>query len=520
MNGAESLLRTLAAGGVELYLANPGTSEMHLVEALDRVQELRPVLGLFEGVLSGAADGYARMTGRPALTLVHLGPGLANALANLHNARRAMVPMVNLVGEHTAAHLRKDPPLASDIESLARPMSGWVRRNRSAASLAQDGAEALAASLAPPGRIATLIVPADSAWEEAAGPVAAVKPPSRAAVREERVRAAAQALSSGEPAAILAGTVALREPALSTAGRIAAKAGARLLCGTFPARLQRGAGRPSVERIPYFPEQAAEFLRGLRHIVLAGGALPVPFFGYPTISSEILPEGCTLHPLASESEDVAAALDALEEEVGARRSAAAVAPERRGSAADGAGPLTPEGIARVVRDLMPEGAIVSDEGATSTLGMLPATAGAPPHDWLFLTGGAIGQGLPVATGAALACPDRRVISLQADGSAMYTIQALWTQARERLDVTTILFSNRKYAILGMELRRMAGASPSPRTAGLIDLANPAIDWVALARGMGVEAERVESLSDFRRKLSSALTTRGPRLLEVPIEARA
>jgi acetolactate synthase I/II/III large subunit len=514
VNGAESLLRTLAAGGVELCLANPGTSEMHLVEALDRVRELRPVLGLFEGVLSGAADGYARMTDRPALTLLHLGPGLANALANLHNARRARVPIVNLVGEHATGHLPKDPPLASDIDSLARPVSGWVGRNRSAASLAGDGAAALAAALSPPGQIATLIVPADCAWGEAGGPAAPIAPLSRAPVRQERVVAAARALRTGEPSALFVGTVALREKGLRAAGRVAAKAGARLLCGTFPARIERGAGRPKIERIPYFPEQAAKCLAGLRHIVLAGGALPVPFFAYPTISSEIVPEGCEVFTLATESDDVVAALEALVEETGASRSDPVIEPRTRPTVDDGA--LTPDGIARVVGALLPEGAIVSDEGATSSLGTMPATAGAPPHDWLFLTGGAIGQGLPVATGAALACPDRRVVALQADGSAMYTVQALWTQARERLDVTTILFSNRRYAILGLELQRMAGAAPSSRTAGLIDLTNPDLDWVALARGMGVEAQRVESLCDLERKLAAAIAARGPRLLEVPI----
>jgi acetolactate synthase-1/2/3 large subunit len=517
MTGGEALLRTLCEGGADLYLANPGTSEMHLVEALDRVHGIRPVLGLFEGVLSGAADGYARMTGRPAITLFHLGPGLANGLANLHNPRRAMVPMVNLVGEHTAAHLPKDPPLASDIESLARPMSHWVRRNNSAATLAEDGAAALAAALSPPGRIATLIVPADSAWQSVQGPLPKAKPPAAPAVPKERVREIANVLRRNEPAALLAGTSALRDPGLRTAGRIAAKAGTRLLCGTFPARISRGVGRPRVERIPYFPERAAEFLAGLRHIVLVGDRMTVPFFGYPTISSEIVPAGCELHTLAAVEDDVPGALEALAAELGAEQTEPSIERSARPQIEDGA--ITPEAVARVLGALLPEGAIVSDEGATSSLGTLPATAGAPPHDWLFLTGGAIGQGVPVATGAALACPDRKVITLEGDGSGMYTIQALWTQAREKLDVTTIVFANRSYAILGMELSRMANAMPSDRTRGLIDLGNPEVDWVSLARGLGVEGERVTSLRDLEQKLASALRERGPRLLEVPISAR-
>ena len=515
MNGAEALFRTLVAAGVDVCFANPGTSEMHLVDAFDRVPEMRPVLGLFEGVLSGAADGWARMTDRPAATIFHLGPGFANGLANLHNARRAIVPMVNLVGEHTTEHLPKDPPLASDIESLARPMSGWVRRNRSAATLAEDGADAVAAALTPPERIATLIVPADAAWGESNGPVAPRERPRRAAVGADRVREIARILRSGEPAALLIGTTALREHGQIVASRIGAKAGAKLLCATFPARIERGAGRAKIERIPYFPERAAECLRGLRHVVLAGGSLPVPFFGYPTISSEILPEGCTVHTLASEAEDAVGALEALAAEIGAEKTAALLEPRTRAERASG--PITPDGVAHVLASLLPEGAIVSDEGITASLGTLPATAGSAPHDWLFLTGGAIGQGIPLATGAAIACPGRRVVNLQGDGSGMYTVQALWTQAREKLDVTTLVFANRTYAILGVELQRMAGSVPTARTAGLIDLADPAIDWVSLAKGLGVEGERVTSLESLHTALENALRTKGPRLIEIPIE---
>lgn len=516
MNGAESLLRTLVAGGVEVCFANPGTSEMHLVEALDRVPEMRAVLGLFEGVVSGAADGYARMTGRPAVTLFHLGPGVANALANFHNARRAFTPIVNVVGDHTVEHLPNDPPLASDIESFVRPVSGWVRRNATARALAEDGAAALAAALEPPGRIATLIVPADAAWGESSGPVAPKAPPSRAPVPFERVRAIAEVLRSGEPAAIYAGTSALREPPLRTASRIAAHAKARLLCGTFPARIERGAGRPKVEPVPYFAERAAETLSGLRHVILAGGAFPVPFFAYPTVSSRILPDDCEVHLLAREADDASSALEALADELRVREAEPVLERSARPELDDG--PLIPQAVTRALAALLPEGAIVSDEGVTSSLGAFAAAAGAPPHDWLFLTGGAIGQGMPVATGAAIACPGRKVVSLQGDGAGMYTLQALWTQAREKLDVTTIVFANGSYAILGIELQRMAGASPTDRTAGLIDLGNPDLDWVSLARGMGVEGERVTSTRELHTKLEAALRGRGPRLLEVRLPA--
>ena len=363
-----------------------------------------------------------------------------------------------------------------------------------------------------------MIVPADSAWGKVNGPVEPSKPPPRPGVPQDRVREIARILRKKEPVAILAGTVALLDPGLRAVGRIAAKSGARLLCGTFPARISRGAGRPKVERVPYFPERAAQFLAGLRHIVQVGDKIPVPFFGYPTISSEIVPEGCEVHTLATDEEDVLGALDLLAEELDARLADPIVEPSERPQVEDG--PTTPDGVAQVLGAVLPEGAIVSDEGATSSLGTLPATAGAPPHDWLFLTGGAIGQGIPVATGAALACPDRKVISLQGDGSGMYTVQALWTQAREKLDVTTIVFANRSYAILGMELGRMANAKPSTRTGGLIDIGNPVIDWVGLARSMGVEGERVSSLRDLQQKLAASVRASGPRLLEVPIGTRS
>jgi acetolactate synthase-1/2/3 large subunit len=511
VNGAEALLRTARTAGIELCLANPGTTEMPLVAALDATPGIRSVLGLFEGVCTGAADGYARMARRPALTLLHLGPGLANGLANLHNARRAHSPVVNLVGDHATWHLAADAPLASDIESLARPVSGFVRSTKSADALAEDGADAIASALAPPGRVATLIVPADCQWGEARGPARPRAVPAATHVSEEALREAAAALRSGEPALLLLGGAALCETGLRRAAAVAAATGARIACDTFVARLERGSGIPSPERMPYFPEQAVAFLRAFRHLVLAGARPPVAFFGYPGMPSELTPEGCAVHALASVEEDVEGALAALAEAVGARGEAPVAARPRPGRPS-GALDLASLGLALAA--LQPEGAIVVDESATSGLPYSLAAPAAPPHTVLGLTGGAIGQGLPCAAGAALACPGRRVVALQADGSGLYTLQALWSLVREGLDATVVVCANRAYRILRLELGRAGVAEPGPQALALTDLGRPAIDWCDLARGLGVPARRPETADALADALASSFSEPGPSLIEV------
>jgi acetolactate synthase-1/2/3 large subunit len=510
VNGAEALVRTLVNAGVEVCFTNPGTSEMHFVAALDRVPGLRPVLGLFEGVVSGAADGYARMAEKPASTLLHLGPGLANGLANFHNARKAHSPVVSLVGDHALPHQRLDAPLASDVEAIARPVSGWVRSARDAVHLARDGADAVAAAQTPPGCVATLIVPADVAWSEAGEPAPAPPAPKRDTVAPERVRAAAAALRSDEPAALLMSGQALRARALESAAAVARASGARLFCNTFNARLERGAGRVAVAPLPYFAEGALETLSGLRHLVLVGTRAPVAFFAYPGKPGELTPPGCAVHELASPAEDAGAALEALADELGGR---SGVEPEPRSRHAAPSGALHPGSIGASLAALLPEGAIVSDESITGAAALLPATRGAAPHDWLFLTGGAIGQGIPVATGAAVACPERKVVCLEGDGSAMYTIQGLWTQAREGLDVTTVVLANRSYAILQIELLRVGAGSPGERSRGVLEIGRPELDMVKLAGGMGVRAARVTRAEDFHARFAEAMAERGPCLIE-------
>ena len=513
MNGAESLIRTAAAAGVEVCFANPGTTEMPLVAALDAADGIRAVLGLFEGVCTGAADGYARMSGKPALTLLHLGPGFANGIANLHNARRARSPVVNLIGDHATWHAAADAPLASDIHSLARPVSGWIRSVQSAKAAARDTAEAIAAAGAFPGQIATLIVPSDCQWDPAHGPAQPaplVWPPK---VGDAAVKQAAEALGGAGPGAgLLLGAAALSERGLSVVARIAAKTQCRLICETFPARVERGAGMPALERLPYFPEQAIEALTPLQTIVLAGARSPVAFFGYPKMPSSLVPEGRKVVALAEHSDDALAALEALAEAIGAPR--AVSLPKKATRPGRPSGKLNAASVGAALAAFIPENAIVMDEAATTGLPFFAASSSAPRHSYLALTGGAIGQGLPCATGAAVACPDRRVIAFQADGSGMYTQQSFWTQAREQLNVTTLLCNNHSYRILQVELARAGVTEPGRKARSLTELSNPDIDWTRLARSMGIPGVRVEDAESLCKELEGALATPGPSIIEL------
>jgi acetolactate synthase I/II/III large subunit len=511
MNGAQVLIRTLLRSGVDVCFANPGTSEMHFVAALDDVPEMRAVLGLFEGVVTGAADGYGRMARRPAATLLHLGPGLGNGIANLHNARRARTPVVNVVGDHATTHVKYDPPLTSDIESLARPVSRWFRASTTPEALAGDAVDAVRGSFGPPGGVATLVVPADLSWQEAGGPASSGPGPVVSSVGDDVVHGVAQALRSGEPTVLLVGGNAVRARGLLAASRVAQASGAKLLCETFPARLERGAGLPAVERLGYLAEFTIAQLQGARHLVLADSLAPVSFFAYPGIPGYLVPDGCEVHTLATGSEDVAEALEALADALGAPPGGAVLQAPFRPDRPTGA--LNAQSLAAAIGALLPEDAVVSDEGNTSGLFVSGSTAGAPRHDWMTLTGGAIGQGLPVATGAAVACPDRPVLCLEADGSAMYTLQSLWTQAREGLDVTTVLINNGSYAILELELSRVGVGDPGPRARGMLDISHPDLNFATLASAMGVPGSRATTAEEFTQHLERAFATPGPALVE-------
>ena len=513
MNGAESLVRTLLAGGVDVCFTNPGTSEMHFVAALDKVPGMRCVLGLFEGVVTGAADGYYRMLGRPASTLLHLGPGLANGLANLHNAKKASSGIVNIVGEHATYHIAHDAPLTADIEGVAAPMSHWVKTSPSSRTIAADGALAIEAARQPPGRIATLILPADTAWGPADGIVEATPPPAAPKVSEEAVKAAAAMLRESEKATLLMGGDALRQRPLELAGRIAAKTGCGILTEGANTRLERGAGRVQVHRIPYVVESALAVMRKAGNLVLVGAREPVAFFAYPDKPSLLMPKDAKSTKLAGLEDDMEAALEALAIELDAIGVApAGVAAPRRPALPSG--PIAPPAIASILGAMLPDNAIVIDESITTGREFFPETAGAPPHDWINNRGGSIGYATPVAVGAAIACPDRKVIALVGDGSAMYTLQSLWTMAREGLAVTTLIFANGTYNILRGELTNVGVRNPGPRAVDMLSLGRPDIDWVSLARGMGVEASRAQTCEQLIKGLNAGLKSQGPYLVEV------
>lgn len=515
MNGAQALMKTLADAGVSVCFSNPGTSEMHFVAALDQEPRMRAVLALFEGVATGAADGYARMAGKPAATLLHLGCGLGNGLANLHNARKGRVPVVNIVGDHATYHVKYDAQLQSDIETVARNVSTWVRTSGSTASLGADAAQAVAAAMGPPGQVATLVLPADVSWSEGGVPAAPVQPATAPVADEATLDVIAEAIRSGGKAALLLGARALREPGLLAASRIAAQAGVKLFAEVFPTRIERGAGLPHVERLAYLAELASLQLRGLDHLVLVDAKSPVSFFAYPGKASDLVPEGCTVHTLASPIQDAIGGLQQLAARLGADAVAPVLQPLVRPDRPKGK--LTAEKVCKAVGHLLPENAIIVDESQTSGVMLPHFTRGAPRHDVITLTGGAIGQGLPNAVGVAVACPDRPVLALVGDGSAMYTIQSLWTMAREKLDVTTIILNNRSYAILNVELQRVGatggGSKAGEKARSQLDLGNPGLDFVQMAAGMGVHAVRATTADELCDALAYALRAPGPHLIE-------
>ncbi|MEJ0012671.1 MAG: acetolactate synthase large subunit [Bauldia sp.] len=512
MNGAESLVRTLIASGVDTCFSNPGTSEMHFVAALDRVAGMRSVLGLFEGVVSGAADGYARMAGKPAATLLHCGPGLANGIANFHNAKRAHVPIVSIVGDQATYHKPLDPPLAADTEALAGTVSTFVRTSRRAEDVGADAAAAVAAARGAPGSIATLILPSDASWDEGgviAAPLA-VTPPAR--VEEAAIVETVRILRSGEPTLILLAGAALRGGALEDAARIAAATGAKLSGENFITRIERGAGRPFVPRVPYPIDAALAALAGVRRVILVGAQNPVAFFAYPGQPGHLLPPEAEVHTLARAEDDGPDALARLADALDAPDW---VPPPRAPRPALPKGAVTSPAVAQALSALIAEGTIVVDEALTFGFALYPNTGEAAPHDWLQTRGGAIGDGPPLATGAAVGAPGRRVVNLEGDGSAIYTMQALWTQARERLDVTTVIFANRRYEILFDELKNV-GAAAGAASRALFDLDDPVIDWRAIATGFGVESGRAETMEQFAELFTVANNTRGPFLIELAV----
>jgi acetolactate synthase I/II/III large subunit len=513
MNGAESLVRTLVANEVEVCFTNPGTSEMHFVAALDKVEGMRCILGLFEGVITGAADGYYRMSGKPASTLLHLGPGLGNGLANLHNAKKASSGIVNIVGEHAGYHIKCDAPLTSDVQGIAAPMSHWVKTSQSSKSVAMDGLEAIKIANEPPGKVATLILPADTAWGEGAEVHKATIKTDRSKVDSSKVYSVANILEKKESTLILLGGIAVREDILEIVGRIASKTNAKILSENNNSRMQRGVGRVRAQQIPYVVDKAVELLKDFKNIILIGAKSPVAFFAYPNKPSYLAPSNCEIIELAAVDECILDAVQNLEDIIGCKK-------EKNNFLITSKvvqkpfGQITDIGIAQVLALLIPEGAIIVDESITVGRVFDENTYFAKPHDWLNIMGGSIGFGLPCAVGAATACPDRPVIVLEGDGSAMYTNQSLWTMARENLNVKVLIFSNQAYKILQGEFNNVGAGTPGKKAESMLSLNNPTIDWVSLGKGHGVSAKKVFDLTELFDSLKAVLSHNGPDLIEV------
>ncbi|WP_265048314.1 acetolactate synthase large subunit [Alkalimarinus alittae] len=515
LNGAQALMKTLVDAGVEVCFSNPGTSEMHFVAALDSEPKMKAVLALFEGVATGAADGYARMADKPAATLLHLGCGLGNGLANLHNARKGKVPVINIVGDHATHHVKYDAQLQSDIETIARNVSpGFVRTSQTTEALCKDAIDAITVARGLPGQVATLILPADVSWGEGAEPCSLPPKPPAPVADDAVVEEIAAAIRAGKKSAFLLGGRALREPSLLAAAKITANNGVKMFAETFPVRIERGAGIPPVERIAYLAELASIQLADIDNLILLDSKAPVSFFAYPGKKSYLVPDSCTVHTLANEEQDTTASLNKLAEALGATQATPALQKPKRPDSPSGK--LTADKVCKAVGHYLPEDAIIVDEAITSGLMLNVMTEGAPRHDMLTLTGGAIGQGLPNAVGAAIACPDRPVLALIGDGTAMYTNQALWTMAREGLNVTSIIFNNASYSVLNIELERVGVDNVGEKAKSQLDLKGPVLNFSQIAQGMGVHGVRVSTGEELSKALEYALSHSGPHLIEVMV----
>jgi acetolactate synthase-1/2/3 large subunit len=512
------LFKALRDAGLDTCFANPGTSEMQLVYEIGRTKGMRAVLCLQENTVTGAADGYARMAGKPAFTMLHVASGFANGIGNLHNAGRANTPMVNVVGANATYHqpnFCEHELINGRVADLARPVSHWTQEARTADELGVLAALAANHARTGAGKICTLIAPTNCQWDPALAPPAPLPPPQRPQVARESIDEVATLLANGKKTALLLGSHALYGEGLELAGRIATRTGVDLLGEMWVARLARGEGRVPVRLVPYLREHAAFFLQGYEQLILLGAQLPMSTFAYQGAPLNKLPASCQVTALATVENDLLAVLRELAQAVAAP--AQPGARTARASAAAPTGALSADAIGQSLCLLMPQDAILVNDGATCSPPIVNRTAGARAHDYLDGSrGGALGGGLPLALGAAIACPERRTILLQGDGSGMYASQALWSMARERTDVVVIVLRNDNYAILEVELARVREGDANDTMLSMMHLDDPVLDWVKLAEAHGVAATRATTAEEFHVQLEDALQQRGPHLIEAKV----
>lgn len=518
MFAAQNLVRALLDNGVDTCFTNPGTSEMHMVAALDQYQQMHSVLCLFEGVASAAADGYGRVKGTPACTLLHLGPGVGNGLANFHNARKAASPIVNIVGDHARDHLPLDAPLTSDVEGICRPVSKWVQTVKAPEEIGDITIEAIIASQSGVQGVSSLIIPADCAWAEVMDsehtPTSPKDIPSPALISDAHKAAGLAALKTAKNPIVYIGGKVCNGEALEQAAKLAHHFGAKLIIETFPAKLSRGEGRAVPTKLGYFVAQAERDLENCDLLFVIGTKPPVSFFAYPNAKSELTPDSAKTFIVGGDDVSTTRALADMVKQIGANDFERAVyqAPIIEDEALD----LSPKHVGAALCRHMPQGSIICDDSNTSGAGVYPLTQTAKAHDWLCLTGGAIGIGLPMAVGAACAAPDAQIIALSGDGAAAYTLQALWTQAREKQNIINIIFANHSYRILNIELKRVGAGEPGKAAKSMLDLSDPKMDWVKLGEGFGVPSVRANTVGEFEAALIHAVKTAGPHLIVAEI----
>jgi len=510
MNGSECLVGTLINHGVDLLFTNPGTSEVGLLAEIGSSEQIRAVPVLFEGIAAGAADGYFRMTGRPAATMLHVGPGLANAWSALHNAAKARSGVVNIVGQLSEAHLELESPLKSDILALATSVSDVVRYPLSTARVGIDAKAA--ADAAKRGKVATLVMANDVGWCD--GAELATPPEAQDADTHGALDPAAMtALKQGPRTLLLLGGLALDVGAQRDAAAIASATGCSVMIEWASARCERGGDLPSWARIPYPVDEAVRALVAYDTIVLCGATEPIAFFNYCNSPSRLAAPSTRVIDLHPEGADERPALSAARRALASDPARPCHPPAARYTYG---APKSPDPVSAAIAAALPQDAIIVNEAITSASDLFAASAAAPRHTWLDNLGGSIGFALPVSIGAAIGAPDRRVITLCGDGSTMYSPQGLWTIAREELDITVLVFANQAYKILVSELVRTSDTNLDDQAVSLLQLNNPEIRWTELAHSLGVASTRVSSCDQLKSALMSAFGTKGPRLIEVAI----